>query len=799
MTELEQANRPVERREGMDFIRERVWRDVQSGRYNGRVATRFPPEPNGYLHIGHAKSIALNFGIAEEFGGVCHLRFDDTNPETEDMEYVESIQRDVRWLGYEWADKLFFASDYYEQLYQLAERLIVEGKAYVDSLDEEGIRRCRGTVTEPGQPGPYRDRSVEENLDLFRRMRAGEFPDGAHVLRAKGDLAAPNMKMRDPLLYRIRHFAHYRTGNAWCIYPMYDYAHPVSDALEGITHSICTLEFENNRAIYDWVLDNLSGEPRPHQYEFARLSLDYTVMSKRKLLQLVEEKQVSGWDDPRMPTIAGLRRRGVTPEGIRLFCRRIGVDKTNSRVQIEALENAIRDDLNARAPRVMAVLRPLKVTLINYPAGQVEWLEAEYWPRDIDQTGSRQVPLARALYIERSDFSLDPPEDWTRLLPGGEVRLRHAYVIRCDEVITDPASGEVVELRCSYDPESLGKSATASRKRSTAIQWVAAAQAVPVEVRLYDRLFTVPNPDEVEEGRSFKEYLNPGSVEVIGRAYVEPVLAEAVVGSRYQFVRHGYFVVDSDSAGGMLVFNRIVDLPDAFASRLAGKGRETRQPVVAQPAEGGVGSISDERERVRAANPWLASRYAELTAALGLTPEQADPLTGSEEVVRFLDDVLAAGASVRAAANWINNDVLRDRKGRSMAELPFSGADLGELLCWVDDGTLTTTAARRVYAEMVAGQGRPQAIVARLGLDGSVGEEELAAMVAQVLAALPDKVAEYRSGRQNLLGMFTGQVMRLAGAKADPRQVQKLLRQQLAEEPTGYGAPHAHPTEMSDR
>ncbi|MFM7173447.1 MAG: glutamine--tRNA ligase, partial [Caldilinea sp.] len=400
---------------------------------------------------------------------------------------------------------------------------------------------------------------------------------------------------------------------------------------------------------------------------------------------------------------------------------------------------------------------------------------------------------------ERSDFSLAPPEDWTRLVPGGEVRLRHAYMIRCDEVVNDPASGEVVELRCSYDPDSLGKSATASRKRSTAIQWVAAAQAVPVEVRLYDRLFTVPNPDEVEEGKSFKEYLNPGSVEVIGRAYVEPVLAEAVVGSRYQFVRHGYFVVDSDSVGGLLVFNRIVDLPDAFASRLAGKGRETRQPVVVQPSEGGVGSISDERERVRAANPWLASRYAALTETLGLTPEQADPLTGSEEVVRFLDEVLAAGASVRAAANWINNDVLRDRKGRSMAELPFSGADLGELLCWVDDGTLTTAAARRVYAEMVAGQGRPRAIVARLGLDGSVGEEELAAMVAQVLAALPDKVAEYRSGRQNLLGMFTGQVMRLAGAKADPRQVQKLLRQQLAEEPTGYGAPHAHPTEMSDR
>ncbi|MFN3333392.1 MAG: glutamine--tRNA ligase/YqeY domain fusion protein, partial [Caldilinea sp.] len=385
MTELD-----FERRESMDFIREIVARDIQSGRYQGRVVTRFPPEPNGYLHIGHAKSIALNFGIAEEFGGVCHLRFDDTNPETEDMEYVEAIMRDVRWLGYDWQDKLFFASDYYEQFYQFAEQLIVDGKAYVDSLDEEGIRQYRGTVTEPGRPSPYRDRPIEENLDLFRRMRAGEFPDGAHVLRAKGDLAAANMKMRDPVLYRIRHATHYRTGDDWCIYPMYDYAHPISDAIEGVTHSICTLEFENNRAIYDWTLDNLYEEPRPHQYEFARLNLDYTVMSKRKLLQLVEENHVAGWDDPRMPTIAGLRRRGYTPEGIRLFCKRIGVDKTNSRVQIEALENAIRDDLNARAPRVMAVLRPLKVTLINYPADRNEWLEADYWPRDIDKSGSRQ-------------------------------------------------------------------------------------------------------------------------------------------------------------------------------------------------------------------------------------------------------------------------------------------------------------------------------------------------------------------------------------------------------------------------
>ncbi|MFO7631805.1 MAG: glutamine--tRNA ligase/YqeY domain fusion protein [Caldilinea sp.] len=782
MTELELANRQLERREGMDFIREFVQRDTESGRYHGRVVTRFPPEPNGYLHIGHAKSIALNFGIAEDFGGVCHLRFDDTNPETEDMEYVESIMRDVRWLGYDWADKLFFASDYYEQLYQHAEQLIAEGKAYVDSLDEEGIRQYRGTVMEAGRPSPYRDRSVEENLDLFRRMRAGEFPDGAHVLRAKGDLAAPNMKLRDPLLYRIRHLSHYRTGDDWCIYPMYDYAHPISDAIEGITHSICTLEFENNRAIYDWTLDNLYEEPRPHQYEFARLNLDYTIMSKRKLLQLVEEGHVAGWDDPRMPTIAGLRRRGFTPEGIRLFCGRIGVDKTNSRVQIDVLENAIRDDLNTRAPRIMAVLRPLKVTLTNYPAGHVEWLDADYWPRDIDKEGSRQVPLSREIFIERSDFIQEPPAEWTRLTSGGEVRLRHAYFIRCDEVITDPASGEVVELRCSVDLDSVGRPATASRKQSTAIQWVSAAHALPVEVRLYDRLFTVANPDEVEEGKSFKDYLNPKSVEVLRDALVEPSLAGAEAGCRYQFLRHGYFIVDTDSVDGSLIFNRIVDLPAAFANKLAGivKGREPRSTAETLRQTGVVvGSISEERERARAADPWLAEKYASFIALPGLTPEQADPLTGSREVVAFFEAALATGAGARTVANWINNEVLRELKDKRIDDLPFNGADLGELAKLIDAGAITTAAAKTIYTEMAAGKGAPQEIVHRLGLDQSLSNEELTALVHQVLAKLPDKVAEYRGGKSNLLGMFTGQVMRATGGKADPKQVQELLKQQL--------------------
>ncbi|OGP34473.1 MAG: glutamine--tRNA ligase [Deltaproteobacteria bacterium GWC2_65_14] len=558
-----------------DFLREIVRQDTRDGRHGGRVVTRFPPEPNGYLHIGHAKSICLNFGIAEEFGGICHLRFDDTNPETEDVKYVESIQRDVRWLGFDWKDKLFFASDYSGRLYEFAVRLIRDGKAYVDSQSEEEIRANRGTVTEPGTESPYRGRTVEENLDLFARMRAGEFPDGAHVLRGRVDMSAANMKMRDPLLYRIRHATHYRTGDSWCLYPMYDFAHPLSDAIEGITHSNCTLEFENNRAVYDWLLDCLFAEPRPHQYEFARLNLDYAVMSKRKLLQLAEEGLVTGWDDPRMPTIAGMRRRGYTPEGIRLFAERIGVDKANSRVSMEILEDAIRDDLNARAPRVMAVLRPLKVTIGNYPEGKVEWLEAGYWPRDIDREGSRKVPLSRVIHIERTDFLEDPPADWIRLKPGGEVRLRNGYFIRCESVEKDPATGEVAALRCSYDPASLGAPSKGPRKKTTAVQWVSAAHALRAEVRLYDRLFTEADPESAGEERGFRDFLNPASVEILTGCMLEPGLADALPGERFQFLRHGYFIADeTDSRPGAPVFNRIVGLKDRYRAGTAQPGRE---------------------------------------------------------------------------------------------------------------------------------------------------------------------------------------------------------------------------------
>ncbi len=782
------ANSLSERRESLDFLREIVRRDVESGRYAGRVVTRFPPEPNGYLHIGHAKSICLNFGIAQEFGGVCHLRFDDTNPETEDPEYVQSIQADVRWLGFDWQDQLFFASDYYEQLYQFAAQLIRDGKAYVDSLNEEEIRRYRGTITEAGQPSPYRTRTVTENLDLFVRMRAGEFADGAHVLRAQGNLAAPNMKMRDPLLYRIRHISHYRTGDDWCIYPMYDFAHPLSDAIEGITHSLCTLEFENNRAIYDWLLDSLFAEPRPHQYEFARLNLDYMVMSKRKLLQLVEEKYVSGWDDPRMPTIAGLRRRGYTPESIRAFATRIGVDKTNSRVQIEVLEDAIRDDLNARAPRAMAVLRPLKVTITNYPEGQVEWIEAPFWPRDIDKEGARQVPLTRAVYIEQTDFSEEPPDGWTRLRPGGEVRLRHAYFIRCDEVIKDPNSGAVNELRCSYDADSMGKTIGAERKKSTAIQWVAAEYAVPAEVRLYGRLLAVADPDTAEEDKSFKDFLNPQSIEVLKHSLVEPSLAQTPPGERFQFVRHGYFVADSvDSRPGALVFNRIVELPNAFAKALNKQTDEQSAQTDARPAAsktketdaGATGSISDERARARSANSLLAERYTYYTEVLGLTPEAADVLTGDEAVVHFYDAALAVYNNPKAIANWVGNEVLRELKGQTVDELPFTAIELAELVKLTDQQTITTAAAKSVFAMMLAEGGAPGAIVRRLGLDQTLAADELQTVVDQVLAALPAKVAEYQSGKTSLLGMFTGQVLKATGGKADPQTVQAVLKDRL--------------------
>ena len=549
---------------GSDFIRAIIAEDLKTNRFGGRVHTRFPPEPNGYLHIGHAKSICLNFGIAEEFGGLCNLRFDDTNPTKEEEEYVQAIIEDVRWLGFDWGDRLFYASDYFDQLYEWAVQLIKKGKAYVDSLSAEEIREYRGTLTEPGRNSPYRDRSVEENLDLFERMRAGEFEEGTHVLRAKIDMASPNLNMRDPVMYRILHATHHRTGDKWCIYPTYDWAHGQSDSIEGITHSICTLEFEDHRPLYDWFLDQL-GIYHPQQIEFARLNLSYTVLSKRKLVELVEGGYVNGWDDPRMPTLSGLRRRGYTPEAIRNFCERIGVAKTNSVIDIALLEHCIREDLNRRAPRVMAVLRPLKVIIDNYPEDQVEEVEAINNPED-PSMGTRKLPFSRELYIERDDFREDPPKKWFRLAPGREVRLKHAYYVTCTEVVKDPQTGDVVELHCTYDPETRGGWSQDGRKVRGTLHWVSAPHAVEAEVRLYDRLFTKANPDEVdEEGADFKANLNPNSLEILTGCKVEPGLAKAVPGDRFQFLRLGYFCVDPDSTDGRLVFNRTVPLRDSWA------------------------------------------------------------------------------------------------------------------------------------------------------------------------------------------------------------------------------------------
>jgi glutaminyl-tRNA synthetase len=542
-----------------NFIREMIDEDIKSGRFGGRVHTRFPPEPNGYLHIGHAKAIILDFGVAEDYGGLYNLRFDDTNPAKEETEYVEAIQEDVRWLGFDWQDRLYYASDYFEQLYEHAEELIKKGKAYVCDLSPDEVREYRGTLTEPGRNSPYRDRSVEENLDLFRRMRAGEFLDEARTLRAKIDMASPNIIMRDPVMYRILHESHHRTGDKWCIYPLYDYTHCISDSIEGITHSLCTLEFENNRALYDWFLDEL-GLYHPQQIEFARLNFSYTLMSKRKLRQLVEEGHVNGWDDPRMPTLSGLRRRGYTPQAIRTFMDRAGVSKANSVADIAMLEHALREDLNQRAPRVFGVLDPLKVVIDNYPVDLVEGMDAVNNPEDAGM-GMRKVPFSRELYIERDDFMEEPPRKFWRLAPGREVRLRYAYFITCTGVVKDPATSEVIEVHCTYDPKTRGGSAPDGRRVKSTIHWVSAEHALDVEVRMYDRLFTAENPSE----GNFRSHLNSNSLVVVNHAKVEPSLGSAGPGNIYQFERKGYFCVDLDSTKEQPVFNLTVPLRDTWA------------------------------------------------------------------------------------------------------------------------------------------------------------------------------------------------------------------------------------------
>jgi glutaminyl-tRNA synthetase len=555
-------NSNEEEKPSTDFIREIVTEDVRTEKFDGRVHTRFPPEPNGYLHIGHSKSIALNFGVAEEFGGKCNLRFDDTNPVKEEIEYIEAIKRDIKWLGFDWEDREYYASDYFDQLYEWAIELINIGLAYVDDLSEEEIREYRGSFTEPGRESPFRDRSVEENLDLFKRMKAGEFPDGSRVLRAKIDMSSGNMNMRDPVLYRILHESHPRTGDKWCIYPMYDFAHGQSDSIEGITHSLCTLEFEDHRPLYDWFLDKLEIY-HPQQIEFARLNLNYTLLSKRRLLKLVQEGYVRGWDDPRMPTLSGIRRRGYTPEAIMDFVDRVGMAKKDSIADIALLEYCLRQDLNMRAPRRMAVLNPLKVVITDYPEDQVEYMQAINNPED-ESMGTRQVPFSRELYIEREDFMEDPPKKFYRLAPGREIRLRYAYFITCTEVVKDQ-NGKITELHCTYDPETRGGDAPDGRKVKATLHWVSAQHATAAEVRLYDRLFRAEDPMDVEEGQDFTTNLNPDSLQVLRECRLEPSLKESQAGQIFQFERQGYFIVDPDSQAGSLVFNRSVALRDTWA------------------------------------------------------------------------------------------------------------------------------------------------------------------------------------------------------------------------------------------
>jgi glutaminyl-tRNA synthetase len=763
-----------------NFLTDIVEADLRAGKNGGRVVTRFPPEPNGFLHIGHAKSIHLNFGLARQYGGRTHLRFDDTNPETEETEYVESIQADVRWLGWDWGTHLHFASDYFQQMYECAERLVREGKAYVDSQPQEAIREQRGSFDRPGVNGPFRDRPAAESLGLLRRMRAGDLEDGACVLRARIDMAHKNVLMRDPLLYRIRHAHHHRTGDRWCIYPMYDYAHPLEDAFEGVTHSICTLEFESNRELYDWVLDNLGPwDPRPRQYEFARLALGYTVMSKRKLLQLVNEKRVAGWDDPRMPTIAGMRRRGVTPEALRDFAELIGVAKNNSLVDIGKLEFAIRGDLESRAPRAMAVLNPLPLVVTDWPEGRVDELDLPWWPGEPARGGSRKVPFGRDLLVERDDFSEDPPAGWKRLAPGREVRLSGACVVRCQEVVRSPA-GEVQALRCTHDPRSMAVDASGPRRDLGTLHWVHAARSVPAEVRLYDRLFRVEQPDA--EG-DFLSALNPDSLVLAKGARVEPALARAEPGSRYQFLRQGHFFADPvDSRPGAPVWNRTIALKDTWATRGAGRTDERKPRARKDPAPAAAEARKprgDARAQARAADPALAARFSRYRGDLGLSEDEAGLLAGDPAVAAYFDSALAAGASPRSAARWLANELLGLARGTPLDALLLPGPAFGRFVSLVDAGRLTPAAAKALLASLVEKGGEPEARMKDLSLEKVEDRGAVEAAVDRALAAQKAEADRYRAGEKKLFGVLLGAAMRQAGGTADAALVRELLQRRL--------------------
>ncbi len=749
--------------EHKDFLRTIVEEDLKSGKYK-EVVTRFPPEPNGFPHIGHAKSICINFGIANDYHGHCNLRMDDTNPTTEDTKYVEALKDAVEWLGFRWDADVRYTSDYFPNLYEYAVQLVRMGKAYVDSLTEEEIREYRGTVTEPGRRSKYAERSVEENLDLLERMKKGEFKDGEHILRAKIDMSASNMKMRDPLLYRIRNTDHYRTGDEWHIYPMYDFAHCLSDYIEGITHSICTLEFENNRELYDWILDTLGLKvDRPYQHEFARLGINYTVMSKRKLLELVNGGYVSGWDDPRMPTIAGYRRRGYTPESIINFCDTIGIAKANSTVDVAQLEFAIRDDLNTKVPRVMCVLDPLKVTIVNYEGS--EELDASYYPEDVPKEGSRKLPFSREIYIDREDFSEHPPAGYYRLTPDQPVRLKHAYIISCKEVIKD-AEGNITEIKAEYYPDSKSGMDTSGIKVKSAIQWVDAATAKKVEVRLYDRLYRNEMPEGLED-------LNPNSLKVIEGALIEPAVITEKPDVRFQFEREGYFFADPvDYTDAHPVFNKIVGLKDSWA-----KKQDSGKPAQIAPAkpekkvqiDGEVAPMSEAQQA-------LFDRY---TGELKLNSEVANTLARDAKLSSFYEEALTTHSSPVALANIIANEVARELKEQEISELKFNAAQIAALVKMIDEGTISTKIAKQVFEEMVQSGEAPSQIVEAKGLVQISDPAQINPIIDEVIAKNPDNVAKYKDGNTKLFGFFVGQVLKATGGKANPQVVNELVEQKL--------------------
>jgi len=745
--------------ESKDFLRTIVEEDLKSGKYK-EVVTRFPPEPNGFPHIGHAKSIAINFGIARDYNGHCNLRMDDTNPTKEDTKYVEALKDAVEWLGFDFGKSVKFTSDYFPKLYAYAIELIKMGKAYVDSVDEEQMRELRGTVTEAGKRSKFAQRSIEENLDLFERMKNGEFKDGEHVLRAKIDMSAANMKMRDPLLYRIRHAHHFRAGDEWSIYPMYDFAHCLSDYIEGISHSMCTLEFENNRDIYDWVLDTLGLKTlRPYQYEFARLGINYTVMSKRKLLELVEGGQVSGWDDPRLPTIAGYRRRGYTPESILNFCDQIGIAKANSMVDVAQLEFCIRDDLNTKVPRVMSVFDPLKVTIENYDGD--EELEASYYPDDVPKEGTRKIPFSREIYIERDDFSENPPKGYFRLTPQQSVRLKHAYIITCKEIIKD-AEGNITEIIAEYNPDSKSGQDTSGIKVKSAIQWVDAKSAKTIEVRLYDRLYSSESPEGLED-------LNPNSLTVIKNALIEPAVINEKPDERFQFERQGYFYADPiDYTDEKPVFNKIVGLKDSYAKKK--KAKEVHKPQVKkEQIDGEVAPMSESEQA-------LFDKY---TNEFKLNSMVADILARDEKLSSFYEEALSELNSPVTIANIVSNEVARELKDKQANELKFNAIEIAQLAGIVDDGTISNKIAKQVFEEMVKSGENPSDIVEAKGLVQISDPDKISPIIDEVIAKNPDNVEKFKAGNTKLLGFFVGQVLKSTGGKANPKVVNELVAKKL--------------------